>query len=543
MRPDWESSLGTTVVDLFDKRLSEQPDTAFLDACGTQLTARDIESQANRIANGLAGLGVVHGDRVSTILENGPEAVLVWFAIHRLGAVAVPVNSALKGELLRHQLEDAGCRVVVVQEDLADRPAGVLDSVPCVEHLVIVGDTAAAGTLKATISSWASLLTAADDRPHVLVRPSDLGTIVYTGGTTGASKGCAISHNYHLTITEQINRCWRRTADDVVWTPLPLFHYNAISNALTGTLLAGGRAAISRRFSVSGFWPAINASGATVASLLGSLAVLVARADDHPLGKNSGNEGANTTLRLLTGVPLPPDVDDALKSRFGIETFSAAYGTTEASLISWLPDGRVNKPNAAGIVNDEAFIVKIFDDDDQEVAVGESGEIVVRPRRAEVMFDGYWNRPEATLASMRNMWLHTGDIGKLDDEGYLYFVDRKADYLRRRGENISSWEVEKVFHTHPDIDDVCVHAVASEIAEDDVKVTAVLRSGATLTEEQLLHWAVDQLPFYAVPRYVEFRASLPLSQTGRAPKVALKADGVTATTWDRESAGVTFERR
>jgi crotonobetaine/carnitine-CoA ligase len=294
---------------------------------------------------------------------------------------------------------------------------------------------------------------------------------------------------------------------------------------------------------VSGFWPEINAAGATIASLLGSLAVLVARGADTPLAGASGDPAANTTLRLLTGAPIAPEIDDLIRRRFGVDTFSAAYGTTEASLISWLPPGKAFKPSSAGIVNSDVFDVKIFDDEDREVPPGTAGEIVCRPLRPHVMFEGYWKRPEATVAMFRNLWFHTGDIGRLDGDGYLFFVDRKADYLRRRGENISSWEVEKVFHEHEDVADVCVHAVASEVGEDDVKATLVLRERSALTEEQLCRWAADRLPFYAVPRYIEFRATLPLSETGRATKNILKSEGVTAGTWDREAAGLRLERR
>ena len=155
------------------------------------------------------------------------------------------------------------------------------------------------------------------------------------------------------------------------------------------------------------------------------------------------------------------------------------------------------------------------------------------------MFEGYWKRPEATVETFRNLWFHTGDIGRMDADRYLYFVGRKAEYLRRRGENISTWELEKVFHEHADIADVSVHAVASDVGEDDVKVTLVLREGAALTEEELCRWAVDRLPYYAVPRYVEFRAALPWSETGRATKNLLKEEGVTPATWDREAAGIT----
>ncbi|GAA3978839.1 ATP-dependent acyl-CoA ligase [Actinomadura viridis] len=558
---DWVDAEQLTLLDLLDRRLAGDPDGPFLDCCGTPYTAAELDAASNRVANALAGLGVGHGSTVATMLENGPAAVLSWFAIHKLGAIAVPVNTALKGPLLRHQLADAAATVLVVQDDLASRPRDVLDTLGTVRHLVIVdggasggpgatgpgasglGATGAVGRGKAAEHSWNDLLTAGDTRPDVLVRPSDLGTIVYTGGTTGPSKGCALSHNYHLSIARQIIASWGRTREDVVWSPLPLFHFNAISCMLTGTLISGGRAAFARRFSVSGFWPEIDRTGATIASLLGSLAVLVAKADDHPRARGSGRPGANTTLRLLTGAPMPPEIDQIYRDRFGIATFSNAYGNTEASLISWLPPGRPGRPGSAGIVNSEAFTVKIFDEDDREVPAGAEGEIVCRPRMPHVMFEGYWRRPEATVAAWRNLWFHTGDIGRIDEDGYLFFVDRKADYMRRRGENISSWELEKVFHQHPEVADVCVHAVASEVGEDEVKATVVLRKGASLTEEALCRWAIDRLPYFAVPRYFEFREELPISRTGRTTKNILRDEGAGPAAWDREAAGVTFERR
>jgi carnitine-CoA ligase len=543
MAEGWADGGRQTLSGLLDERLGADPDGAFLDVCGTVYSAAAVDAAAGRVAGALAALGIGRGSTVATILENGPEAVLSWFAVQRLGAIYVPVNTALKGALLRHQLADASASVVIVQQDLASRPAEILDSIACVEHLVVVGGLEEVLAVKAAVHAWDDLLAAATPPPATLVRPSDLAAIVYTGGTTGPSKGCALSQGYHLSIARQIISSWGRTPQDVVWSPLPLFHFNAISCMLTGTLLTGGRAALSRRFSVSGFWPEINRSGATIASLLGSLLVMVAKAGDTPLARGSGAPEANTTLRLLTGAPIAPETDEFIRRRWGIGTFSAAYGTTEASLISWLPPGRPFKPGSAGIVNDGTFDVRVFDDEDHEVPAGTDGEIVCRPRHPHAMFEGYWKRPEATVQTFRNLWFHTGDIGRVDSDRYLYFVGRKAEYLRRRGENISTWELEKVFHEHADIADVSVHAVASDVGEDDVKVTLVLREGSALTEEELCRWAVDRLPYYAVPRYVEFRAALPWSETGRATKNLLKEEGVTPATWDRETAGVHFERR
>jgi crotonobetaine/carnitine-CoA ligase len=246
---------------------------------------------------------------------------------------------------------------------------------------------------------------------------------------------------------------------------------------------------------------------------------------------------------MLGAAPLPEEIDMIIKQRFGIGTFSGAYGVTEASLVSWQPPGVQNKPNAAGVINDEYFDVRIFDDDDCELPRGSDGEIVIRPKRPHVMFEGYWGRPEATVGTSRNWWYHTGDIGRIDDEDFLYFVDRKADYLRRRGENISSFEVESILMTHGDLADVVVHAVPSQMSEDDLKITATLKDGVTLGEDQLFLWSVEQLPYFALPRYIEFRAELPRNPVGRVLKRELREEGVTSTTWDVEASGISYEKR
>jgi crotonobetaine/carnitine-CoA ligase len=352
-----------------------------------------------------------------------------------------------------------------------------------------------------------------------------------------------LSHNYHGALAHQIGLCWRRKAEDVVWTPLPLYHFNALTTVVVGTLLFGGRGAINRRFSVSQFWPEMNRVGATVTSTLGTMAYLLAHDVDRLEMPKSGASQANTTLRLLGAAPLPVEVDRVIRSRFGVDTFSGAYGVTEASLVSWQPPGTDNRPNAAGVVNDEYFDVRIFDDEDHEVAPGTEGEIVLRPKRPQVMFEGYWARPDETVRTTRNLWYHTGDIGKIDRDRYLYFVDRKADYLRRRGENIASFEVERILMSHGDLADVAVHAVPSPLTEDDLKITASRKEGATVTEEELFRWCIDQLPYFALPRYIEFRDTLPRSPVGRVLKRELRDDGATPSSWDVETSGITYERR
>ncbi|MEY2437822.1 MAG: carnitine-CoA ligase [Acidimicrobiaceae bacterium] len=536
----WISGAQQTVVGLLEQRLEADPDGEYLDVCGTKLTAAEVDTTANSVARSLGHLGIGPGDRVATLIENSAEAVLAWWGIVRAGAVSVPINTAFKGTYLQHQLADSGAKVLIVEETLVDRADRVVGEVGELNHVVVIGQGTVSG---ARTHTWADLLTSDAAPPAIQIRPADLATFVYTGGTTGPSKGCMLSHCYHESLARQIGICWQRTADDVVWTPLPLFHFNAIVTAVLGPLVFGGRSAIYRRFSVSNFWPEMNRVGATITSTLGTMAYLLAHDSDRPEMPRSGQPEANTTLRLIGAAPLPVEVDTVLRERFAVESFSGAYGVTEASLISWQPPGVANKANAAGVINHEYFDVRIFDDDDNEVPRGTDGEIVVRPKRPHTMFEGYWGRPEATVETSRNWWYHTGDIGRIDDEEFLYFVDRKADYLRRRGENISSFEVERVLMGHGALADVAVHAVFSELTEDDLKVTATLAENAELTEEELFRWCVDELPYFALPRYIEFRAALPRSPVGRVLKRDLRDEALGPSVWDAERAGIDYERR
>jgi carnitine-CoA ligase len=530
-----------TLVDLLRSRLETEGEAPYLDVTGTALSATDIADRAGRIASALQQMGVHKGDRVAALIDNSPEALVTWWGVIWSGAVAVPVNTAYKGEYLRHQLADSGSKVLLVQGDLADRAVRVVPEVEGLGHVVVIGD-GPSDFPTAVSHPWRTMFDNDPTEP-VDVAPSDLGTFIYTGGTTGLSKGCMLSHNYHAVLTRQIGTCWGRGPDDVVWTPLPLFHFNALVTAVIGPLLFGGRGAIDRKFSVSSFWSEMNRTGATITSTLGTMAYLLAHDVDRAEMPKSGATEANTSLRLLGAAPLPQEVDRLIKSRFGIDTFSGAYGLTEASLVSWQPPGVVNKPNAAGVINNEYFDVRIFDDEDNELPRETDGEIVIRPKRAHAMFEGYWGRAEATVEASRNWWFHTGDIGRIDDDDFLFFVDRKADYLRRRGENIASFEVERILMRQGELADVVVHAVFSELGEDDLKITATRAPGSELSEADLFRWCIDELPYFALPRYIEFRDELPRSPVGRVLKRVLREEGVTPTTWTVDGSGISFEKR
>ena len=528
----------TTVLEALRGRLDSDPHGPYLDFEGDGYSAARMDADSDRLAHALAARGVGRGDRVATLLENSPEQVVSFFAALKLGAIQVPINTAYKGEFLRHVLADSGAKVVAVQGDFAGRVAEVAGAeLPELAHAFVTGKSDEVIDTVPVVD-WADALAEAGDGALAAagVGPGDLACFIYTAGTTGPSKGCMLPHNYIVALADQIARAWQRRPDDVVLTPLPLFHFNAISVCVVGSLVVGGAASIARRFSVSRFWTEVKRTDATIASLLGSPAILIGDADDHP-------DQTGHRLRLCAAAPMPPATDKQWRERFGCATFSAGYGLTEASLISMLPAGEENRPGAAGKLNTHDFEVRLVDDEDVEVPVGETGEIVCRPQRPNLMFAGYWRRPEATVDVLRNLWFHTGDLGRVDDDRFLYFVDRKKDYLRRRGENISSFEMERAFHGHEAVNDVAVHSVPSDQGEDDVKVTVVLQPDASITEEELCSWCIDKVPYFAVPRYIEFRADLPRNPVGRVLKYQLRDEGVTDATWDREASGFTFERR
>jgi crotonobetaine/carnitine-CoA ligase len=526
-----------TVTAALARAVSAFADRIFLDFDGVQHTYAEVDRLSTRLARGLQQCGVSPGQTVASILDNNLEGVLVWLAANKLGAISVPVNTAYKGEFLRHQVADSGAAVMIAETDYVDRLNSIAGSLPDLKLVLQRGEA----PLVAGALPVASLSDALDENETPLDHintPTDLAILIYTSGTTGPSKGCMISHNYFCNNARQILHREKRTQDTINWTPLPLFHMNALAGSILSSMMVGARVAISPRFSVSRFWPEIERSGATVVNLLGSMIAFIADAPDSEVAQRCFGQ-----LHAVRGSPFSPELQAKWKARFGVTyAGSNTYGLTEAARVTTLADGDHAPPGSSGRANDD-FDVRIFDSEDNEAPVGVAGEVVIRPRRPHVMFEGYWRRPEATQAVMRNMWLHAGDIGKFDAEGFFYFVDRKKDYLRRRGENISSHEVETALKAHPAIADLAVHAVFASDMEDEVKVTAMLKGDAALTEEDFCRWSILQLPYFAVPRYFEFRSDLPRSPTGKVLKYVLREDGCTAATWDREKSGIVLTKR
>ncbi|HXR00599.1 MAG TPA: ATP-dependent acyl-CoA ligase [Pseudomonas sp.] len=490
----------------------------------------------------MSTLGVTTGATVLTMLDNNIDAVVTWLAINKLGAVSVPINTALKGEFLRHQIADTGTHLVICEADYLSRIAAIAEQLHDVKRVLYRHQPDKAPESIPACAIAIEPLDAHrghDDTPQsIKPQPSDLACLIYTSGTTGPSKGCMISYNFMCNLARLQLRAGPASADDITITPLPLFHMNALCVSIIASILVGARAVILPRFSVSNFWPEVERSGATIASILGGMGGLLAQAPD-----NAAMLRCKGQIHTARGNPYTEETKKIWRERFGTPLVGGnGYGLTEACVITSLAAGEHAAPGSSG-KRIADFDVRIVDEQDQEVPTNTPGEIVVRPLRPDIMFQGYWRRPEDTHKLMRNMWFHTGDVGRFDDDGFFYFVDRKKDYLRRRGENISSFEMEAAFAVHPALSEVAVHAVPSDKGEDDVKVTAVLHPGVELDPEDLFRWAADAVPYYALPRYIEFRSSLPKNPQGRVLKYLLRDEGKTSDTWDLDDTDIKVAKR
>lgn len=531
----YSAAMRDTMVELLGRAASAYADRPFVVVDGEPYTYGEIERRSNAFAKELVRLGVEKGQCVVTLFDTCVDVFTCWFGINKLGAVWVPINTAYRGEFLRHQVADTEARIVICEGHYLERFVQITDKLPDLQLILTRDGTTDPGCAVPIKPLDDHRGTDTSPLPLAVV-PTDLAALIYTSGTTGPSKGCMISHNYLTAIGRICSRHTLLDEGEVLWTCLPVFHSAALV-AVIQVMSNGSCIALSSQFSVTRFWEEVEASGAVSAMLMASIFALVAHAPECEAEKRYRGK-----LKMVFGVPITPDVRKIWHERFGTQIVSSwSYGQTEAIRMTAVRIDETPPENCAGRPVDE-YEIMIFDEQDQPVPEGTVGQIVVRPRHPGVMFDGYWKRPDATAAAWKNLWMHTGDLGKIID-GYLYFMDRAKDYLRSRGENISSFEVERSFMSHHAIAEVAVHAVGTQTGEDELKVTAVLREGASLTEHELCLWSLENLPHFAVPRYIEFRDALPKNPTGRVLKYQLRDEGRTSSTWDREEAGIQVRRR
>lgn len=521
-----------SLADVLEHRAREDGDRVFLRCDERTWTYAQARDEAARLAHGLATLGVRPGTAVCLMLHNSPEFVLTSLAIAWLGAVEVPINTAYRAELLRYQIDDAQAGTIVIHADLLPRLEAVRDGVPGLRDVVVVGDPAV-GTPGHV--AFAQLAAQDEQAPRAPRGASDESAIMYTSGTTGRSKGVVVTHGHANSFALDWIDAVGFGRDDVLFTPLPLFHSIARTLGVLPTLLTGAQICVVERFSASRFWSQARAADATVVhGIFGMIPILL----NQPAGPD---DRAHRVRSWYIGSSA---LDAPFRERFGVEVIEV-YGATETGIVTRFPSGGEIVPGSCGKPNDATYEVDLVDELDEPVAAGEVGEIVVRPRRPWTIMTGYFHKPEATAEAFRNLWFHTGDYGRRDESGHIYFVDRKKDAIRRRGENISSAEVEAAVNLHPAVLESAAIAVPADIGEDEVKVFLVLQPGAAVDFAEFIGFLDARLPYFMIPRYVEVIDALPKTPNQKVQKAVLRAagtNGITEATWDRERAGVTVSR-
>jgi crotonobetaine/carnitine-CoA ligase len=497
-------------------RAAQQPARRIVRFADSALTYGALDERSNRVARALADLGLRAGDRAALMAHNGPAAVEAWVGLTKAGIVEVPVNTAFRGDILAYQLAQSGARAVIVDAALAERVEAVRARVPALEHVIVTGEP------------YEALLAAAEpEPPGVAVAPEDLSAILYTSGTTGPSKGAAMTHAANFRLARNTVAVMGYEPGEVLFTAFPLFHLNAKYTTVLAAMLVDGEVVMRDRFSASGFWDDCRAEGVTAFNYMGALLMMLFKQPERP-------DDADHRVRKAYGAPAPVTIFEDFQRRFGVRLVEV-YGSTELGIATANTIGDVRIGSCGRAV--DCYEVRVHDAEDRPAAPGAEGEIVVRPREPHVMFEGYHDMPEATLRAFRNLWFHTGDRGRMDADGRLWFVDRMKDAIRRRGENISSWEVEKVLDSHPAVAEAAVVGVPSELTEEEVLAIVVLKDGAALDPAALLDHCQPRLPHFAVPRYVRFAGALPKNPQQRIQKYLLREQGVTPDTWDREAHG------
>lgn len=506
-----------TVTGALARTVARVPDRPFVDVDGLSLTYRQFDLEVGRYAAFLRAAGIVRRDHVALMLPNSLEFLLVWFACARIGALYVPINTDYRGDILRYQLDKADAKLMVIDEAYADRLAFVATDLPKLRAVVVRRRS------EQVASDWRARLAARfalhDSHDYQSMDPlpddgtivhTDLHSVCFTSGTTGPSKGVLSTNCHVVSFAMDWITANAFTEHDSIYTPLPLFHAIAAWLGVMPTVLLGARIAIVERFSAAHYWADVRRFKASVAHGIFSVVPILLKQPEQP------DDADNPARAFYIG-----QQDPVFERRFDCRIVNA-FGATETGAVTFLPYGEDAPPGSCGRPNTERFDIRLVDDDERDVPDGQVGEILVRARQPHTMMEGYYNDPQATAHAMRGGWFHTGDNGRRDADGWYYFVDRKKDAIRRRGENISSFELESVASQHPAVLESAAVAVPSELGEDDVKLFVVLRPGQSVSHDELWAFCEQRMPAFWVPRYIEFIGSMPRTPNQKIMKYELR---------------------
>ncbi len=529
-----------TMGRILARQAARNGDKTYLLFEGRRYSYREVDAITTRVANGLQALGIRKGDHVALLLDNRPEILWLYFALGKLGGVSVPINAAAKGELLAYFLNQSDSVAIVTEAGYVDRFLVVQAQCPEIRRAVVLDENGPAAAALASrfaipVTDYAELESGADTPITTEVRFNDRFCLFYTSGTTGPSKGNVFTHCNALSAPIARVGFFGYQREDILYVCLPLFHGNALLGGCLPGLVADATVALSRRFSASNFWKEVRAAGATKFNLLSAMVNILWAQPERP----DDNDGI---LRQTTMVPIP-EFGLKFAERFNLQ-LTSVYSLSDYGNATVLPPGHPpEKYRSAGKPRPE-MQVAILDDDDFPVPPGEAGEICLRANAPWIAAQGYYNMPQETLKAYRNLWFHTGDRGYFDADGYLYFVDRKKDAMRRRGENISAWEVEQIISRHPAVAEVAVFPVRAEMAEDEVMATIVLRPQMKVEPAELIRFCQDNMAYFMVPRFLELVEEMPKTMTQKVQKFRLQeaAQQRLPEIWDREKAGIKVTR-
>jgi crotonobetaine/carnitine-CoA ligase len=504
-------------------------DTTFLQHDERRVSYAQADAMTNSVARGLADLGIGKGDRVAFFMGSSMDVVFLTLAISKLGAVWIPINTEYKGDWLRDILIDSDAKVIVSDTQILPRLLEVIGAVPH-DHLVVLDK---GGEMPANARSF-DALKAFSDAPHDLsgIRYGDVSAVLWTSGTTGKSKGVMQSHNVWVGAAERGNIAFDTRIGDVAYNVLPLYNTASWSSAIFRAMVGGITCAMDPAFSVSTFWDRVRYYGATQIFTLGAMHMYLWNLP--PSDRDRDNP-----VRTATLVPMPEDLLVPFMERFGIEKVGQGFGQSEMSAVMSRSSDHPCKAGALGVPNPDIEL-RLIDDDGNDVPVGTPGEFAIKTKSAHMMFEGYFNNPEAmTNAFTSDGWYKMGDLGRQDEDGDYFFVDRKKDAVRYAGRNISTMEVESAIRKHPAIQDVAVFGLPSQelAAESELAAHVMLKPGQSIEPETLARFVNDNAPYYFVPRYIEIVDALPYTPTNKVQKYQLRERGVTPTTWDRVATG------
>jgi len=500
-------------------RFAQKPLVA---AGGTTWTYADTYEAAARCAGTLRSAGIEPGDRVAVICSNRIEFLEIVLGCAWLGAIAVPINVASRGPQLQHILSNCAARLLVMEAAYAENLALLHPPELAIEAIWLIDPTTDVRIGKVVSTS---MPRGSERHAAAAVGPSDLALILYTSGTTGPSKGVCCPQAQYFWWAVNTASLLQLRADDVLCTSLPLFHTNAL-NTFYQALLTGSSVCFENRFSASRFFASLAHHRATVTYVLGAMVPIL-------LSRPCSAEEAAHAVRIALAPGVPAQFHEEFTQRTGIRLLDG-WGSTETNLVLGTSIEH-QKPGLMGPVF-EGFQARVVDDQGNDVAADAPGELVVRADDPSAFASGYFRAPEKTAEAWRNLWFHTGDRVVRQSDGYFRFIDRLKDTIRRRGENISSFEVEQVLLSHAGVANAAAFPVRSPLAEDEVMAAVILHPGQQLTEAELIAFCEPRLPYFAIPRYLEFVRELPTTESGKVQKYKLRERGVTEKTWDRETA-------